>query len=278
MAVDRTPVPPLCPAWAGVACPVVGMVHLRALPGAPGYGGSMRPVIAAAVRDAERLEQGGVHGLMLENFGDVPFFKGPVPAETVAAITAAASAVRGAVGLPLGINVLRNDGESALGIAAAVGAAYIRINVLSGAALTDQGVIEGRAAQVMRRRAALGAAEVKVLADVRVKHAAALAERDLQDEVEELVLRAGADGVIVSGSGTGKPTDPRLLEEVAGYCAGRPVFVGSGVDAASAAALAQHAGGLIVGTSVKEHGDVARPVDPERVRAVVEAACAAATR
>jgi hypothetical protein len=278
MAADRTPDPPLCPAWAGVACPVVGMVHLKALPGAPGYGGSMRRVIADAVRDAERLEQGGVHGLMLENFGDVPFFKGPVPAETVAAITAAASAVRGAVGLPLGINVLRNDGESALGIATAVGASYIRINVLSGAALTDQGVIEGRAAQVMRRRAALGAAEVKVLADVRVKHAAALAPRDLRDEVEELALRAGADGVIVSGRGTGKPTDPRLLEEVAGYSAGRPVFVGSGVDAASAAALARHAGGLIVGTSVKERGDVARPVDPERVRAVVEAACAAATR
>lgn len=281
MPTDRPPDSPLCPAWAGLPCPVVGMVHLLALPGSPGYGGSMEAVVSAAVRDAELLEQGGVHGLMLENFGDVPFYKGRVPAETVAAITAAAFAVRGAVGLPLGINVLRNDAESAIGIAAAVGASYIRVNVLSGAALTDQGVIEGRAARVMRQRAALGAIGVKVLADVRVKHAAPLAERDLSDEVQELVLRAGADGVIVSGSGTGKPTDPRLLEEVASHSAGRPVFVGSGVDAPSAAALARHAGGLIVGTSVKEEGDVARPVDPERVRAVVQAAgtvTASATR
>lgn len=274
-AAPAHPTPPLCPGWAGVACPVIGMVHLRALPGSPGYAGSMADVVASAVRDAGALRQGGVDGLMLENFGDVPFFKGRVPAETVAAMTRAAGAVRDAVDLPLGINVLRNDGLSALAVASAVGAAYVRINVLSGAALTDQGVIEGQAAEVMRYRAALGAAGVKVLADVRVKHAAPLAERPLAEEVEELVLRAGADGVVVSGSGTGKPTDPALLEEVARLSAGRPVLVGSGVTAETAGGLARFAGGLIVGTSVKRGGDVAAPVEADRVQAVVASARAA---
>ncbi|XAL98666.1 BtpA/SgcQ family protein [Phycisphaeraceae bacterium D3-23] len=272
MTTGPNSMPPLCPAWSGVRCPVIGMVHLRALPGSPGFGGSLSDVMDAALRDAALLEQGGVDGLMVENFGDVPFFKGRVPAETVAAVTRVAGAVRDAVSLPIGINVLRNDAMSALAVAAAVDASFVRVNVLSGTAVTDQGVIEGAAAEVMRYRAALGASHIKVLADVRVKHAAALVERPLQDEVEELVHRAGADAVVVSGSGTGKPTDVGLLAEVARYASGRPVFVGSGVTCASAPSLMQHAGGLIVGTGVKVEGDVAKPVDPGRVRALMQVA------
>lgn len=266
-----TPNPPLCPAWSGLRCPLIGMVHLRALPGAPGFAGSLTAVADAALGDAARLAEGGVDGLMIENFGDVPFFKGRVPAETVAAMTRVAGQVRDAVDLPLGINVLRNDGLSAVAVASAVGAAFVRVNVLSGAAVTDQGVIEGVAAELTRYRAALGAGDVKLLADVRVKHAAPLVERPLREEVEELVHRAGADAVVVSGSGTGKPTDAALVAEVAGYAAGRPVLVGSGVTPAAVPAFLPSAGGLIVGTWVKAGGDVAAAVDPDRVRAVVSA-------
>ncbi|MFI4861614.1 MAG: BtpA/SgcQ family protein [Phycisphaerales bacterium JB063] len=271
MTTEPRPCPPLCPAWAGVRCPVIGMVHLRALPGAPGFGGSIGDVMDIALRDAALLERGGVDGLMIENFGDVPFFQGRVPAETVAAVTRVAGAVRDAVSLPIGINVLRNDALSALAVAAAVDASFVRVNVLSGTAVTDQGVIEGAAADVMRYRASLGASGTRVLADVRVKHAAPLVERPLQDEVEELLHRAGADAVIVSGSGTGKPTDLGLLAEVAQYAEGRPVFVGSGVTCDTVPAMMQHAGGLIVGTGVKVDGDVAKPVDPERVRTLMQA-------
>ncbi|MEM9415938.1 MAG: BtpA/SgcQ family protein [Planctomycetota bacterium] len=272
MTTGPRPLPPLCPAWSGVRCPVIGMVHLRALPGAPGFAGSLGAVVDAALRDAALLEQGGVDGLMIENFGDVPFYKGRVPAETVAAMTRVAGAVRDAVSLPIGINMLRNDAVSALAVAVAVGASYVRVNVLSGAAVTDQGVIEGAAAEVMRYRAALGAGDIKVLADVRVKHAAGLVERPLQDEVEELLCRAGADAVVVSGSGTGKPTDVGLLADVARYASGRPVFVGSGVTSDSAPSLMAHAGGLIVGTGVKVDGDVAKAVDPDRVRGLMQIA------
>lgn len=260
----------LCPAWANTRHPVIGMVHLPPLPGSPGYAGDLSGLIAAAVGDARALADGGIDGIMIENFGDVPFFKGRVPAETVASITRAAAAVRDAVDLPLGINVLRNDGLSALGIAVAVGASFIRVNVLAGAAVTDQGVIEGQAAELARLRKLLAAQGVRVFADVRVKHAAPLAQRPIEDEVEELLERGGADAVIASGSGTGKPTDLEHLAQVKRAAGGSAVFVGSGAGVESAEQLLRVADGLIVGTALKEGGRVDRPVDPARVRALMQ--------
>ncbi|MEM9021239.1 MAG: BtpA/SgcQ family protein [Planctomycetota bacterium] len=260
----------ICPAWASIRHPVIGMVHLPPLPGAPGYTGDLPALVASAVRDARALAEGGIDGVMIENFGDVPFYQDRVPAETVAAITRAASAVHDVIDLPLGINVLRNDALSAVAVAVAVGASFIRVNVLSGAAVTDQGVIEGRAAELARLRQRLGAESVRVFADVRVKHAAPLVERPIDDEVEELLLRGGADAVIASGTGTGKPTDAEHLACVKQAAGDSAVFVGSGAGLDTAAALLRDADGLIVGTSLKQDGRVGRPVDPDRVRALME--------
>lgn len=258
------------PTWRGVKRPVIGMVHLRALPGAPGAA-DFKGVVSSAVQDAEALGRGGVDALMLENFGDVPFFRDTVPAETVSHITAAALRVRDAVDLPLGINVLRNDVMSGLAVASAVGAAFVRVNVLVGAYVTDQGVIEGRAAEVMRKRAALGLEHVAVFADVRVKHAAPLAARPIEVEAEELVERAGADAVIVSGEGTGKPTDVEQLAAVKRAVGSAAVLVGSGVSVDTVPQLAPHADGFIVGTAIKRDGKVDGPVDVSRVEALVAA-------
>ena len=257
--------------WSGLSHPVIGMVHLRPLPGSPGYPGDLTAVIDAALADAKTWAEAGAHGLMMENFGDVPFFKDNVPRETVDSMTKLASEIRAAVpDLPLGINVLRNDGLSALGIAAAVGASYVRVNVLSGAAVTDQGIIEGRAAEIMRYRMTLGA-DIKVLADVRVKHAAPLAERPLQDEVEELVKRAGADAVIVSGTGTGKPTDPSHAAEVKRYAGDTPVLIGSGADANSIPLLKDACDGFIVGSAAKPGGKIDEPVDLMLAKLIIQA-------
>lgn len=262
--------------WSDLSHPVIGMVHLRPLPGSAGFTGSvagdLSAVIDAAVADATTWHEAGANGLMVENFGDVPFYKGDVPRETVAAMTAVAMELRRAVpDLPLGINVLRNDGLSALAVAAAVGASYIRVNVLSGAAVTDQGVIEGRAAELMRYRKAMGAEQVKVLADVRVKHAAPLAERPLQDEVEELVKRAGADAVIVSGTGTGKPTDAGHAADVKRYAGDTPVLIGSGADAASIPRLKSACDGFIIGSAAKPGGQIDAAVDARLAKQIIQA-------
>src|SRR5881227_4051911 len=157
--------------------PLFGMVHLAPLPGAPLFGGSLDAVIDAALADARALREGGCDGMLFENFGDRPFFKEGVEARTVAAMTRVILEVAREVALPFGVNVLRNDAASALAIAAATGAAFIRVNVHTGAMVADQGIIEGEAAATMRRRTAL-CPDVFVFADHMVKHAVPLAAVD----------------------------------------------------------------------------------------------------
>src|SRR4051795_9681702 len=141
---------PNWPNWAPPRKIVIGMVHLAPLPGSPGYGSDVASVRDAALRDAAALADGGVDGVMIENFGDVPFFPGRVPAYVVAHMTAIAAEVRARVALPLGINVLRNDGLSALAVAHACGAEFIRVNVLCGARVADQGLLQGIAHDLLR--------------------------------------------------------------------------------------------------------------------------------
>ena len=179
-----------------------GMVHLLPLPGAPLYGGSIDEVLDAALRDAQAIATGGCDGIVIENFGDKPFFRGRVPAETVAAMTRVINEIVGQVKVPIGVNVLRNDALSALAIAAAVGAAFIRINIHSGAMLTDQGIIEGDSAATLRLRASL-APDVMIFADHMVKHAMPMVPLDEAQAAKDLRHRGLADAVIVSGAETG---------------------------------------------------------------------------
>ena len=253
--------------WQNVRKPVIGMLHLAALPGAPLYGGSLSAVREAVLRDAQLLAEGGVNGLMIENFGDTPFFPGRVPAHVVAHLTAIAAEVKRAVpNLPLGINVLRNDGLSALAIAHAVGAEYIRVNVLCGARVADQGLLQGIAHDLLRLRAELKADGIKIFADVDVKHSAPLAERSITDEVDDTLHRGMADALIVSGAGTGKPTEPEKVKQVKAAAKDAPVFLGSGVTPQTLPALLPHADGFIVGTFFKKDG----VVDVQRVRELMK--------
>ena len=262
---------PLLDAWSGVSKPVVGMLHLAALPGAPLYGGSMASIREAVLRDAQALAEGGVHGLMMENFGDTPFYPGRVPAHVVATMTALAAEVKRAVPkLPLGINVLRNDGLSALSIAQAVGAQFIRVNVLCGARVADQGLLQGIAHDLLRLRAELKAQAIRIFADVDVKHSAALAPRAIEDEVDDTLQRGLADALIVSGAGTGKATDPEKVRLVKAAAKDAPVFLGSGVTPNALPRLLPHADGFIIGTYLKKDGVASNAVDVNRVRELVK--------
>ncbi|ADB60407.1 photosystem I assembly BtpA [Haloterrigena turkmenica DSM 5511] len=255
--------------------PVVGMVHLPPVPGAPGYEGDRDAVRDRALEDARRLEAGGVDGIVLENFGDAPFYPDDVPKHVVAEMTAVATAVTDAVDVPLGINVLRNDADAALSIAAAVDAEFVRVNVHVGTAATDQGVLEGRAHETLRLRDRIDA-DVAILADVHVKHATPIGDRSIDRAALEAVERGRADGVIVSGPGTGDETALEDVERVAAALdgagtAGRTsVFVGSGVTSETVGdCLAAGADGVIVGTALKEGGETTNPVSRERVKALV---------
>lgn len=256
---------------------LLGVVHLAPLPGAPRFGGSFDAVIERARVDAQALLAGGLHGVVVENFGDAPFHPDAVPPLTVAALSLAAREVtqiaRARTGGPrfVGINVLRNDAAAAIAIAACTGADFVRLNVHQGAVVADQGLLVGRAHETARMRAS-AAPHVKLFCDARVKHAAPLAPRAFEDEVEDLVLRGLADAVLVTGGGTGKPVDLERLRAARSAAHGRPVLVASGARAETLAALAAHADGAIVGTALERGGEPGAPVDPARVAALVEAA------
>jgi hypothetical protein len=244
--------------------PFVGMIHLGPLAGSVSYARQgARPILDLALRDLAALEEGGVDAVLVENFGDVPFAK-VAPTETIAMMAVIIQRLVDKARVPLGVNVLRNDGAAALAIAAATGASFVRVNVFAGVAFTDQGVIEGQARELHRLRRDLGV-EVEILADVHVKHAAHLTP--LEQAVVD-VDRNRPDAIIVSGMGTGFHTDAADIE-AAKRLTRRPVFVGSGVSADSVSAYRQ-ADGFIVGTSLKEGGHVVAG----RVRALADAIAA----
>lgn len=250
---------------------LIGMIHLKPLPGSPGWAFDLDAIRDAALRDAEALAKGGVDALMIENFGDTPFFKDNLPPVTVAAMSVLADAIGRAVEVPIGINCLRNDGAAAISIAAMVGAAFVRVNVLTGARVTDQGVIEGRAAELLRMRTSFNLdPTVQILADVDVKHSVPLAPRPIEEEVSDMVDRGGADGLIISGSGTGKPADPAMARRVKAIAPNTPLYVGSGITESTIGSFAEHVDGFIVGTYFKADGKIDAPVDVDRVKRLVE--------
>lgn len=249
---------------------LVGMVHPGPLPGAPGYGGDINQVVAAALADATALEQAGFDAVMIENFGDAPFWRDDVEKVTVAAMSVAVREVVSALAIPVGVNMLRNDAIAALAVAAVAGASMIRVNVLTGTMFTDQGPIVGRAARVARARKDL-CPDVVVLADVFVKHATPPPGLTLGQATEDTLERGGADAVVVTGSSTGRKPTLSMLRTVATAAAGAPVYIGSGATAANLPRLLSVIDGAIVGTSIKRRGITVNTVDPRRARAVVRA-------
>jgi membrane complex biogenesis BtpA family protein len=243
--------------------PVIGMIHLDPLPGAPGFEDDLAAVISTALSDADALVAGGIGAVMIENFHDVPFYRGRVPAHTVAAMAVIVDRVRRRhPDLAVGVNVLRNDAAAALAIAAATGASYVRVNVHGGAAVTDQGLIQGQAHRTLRLRRDLGLVGrsaavpgVGIFADVQVKHARALVPRGLVATACDLRRRGLADAVIVTGDATGAPADPRELSALREALPDCPLLVGSGADPTNLAEYTTDADGFIVGTAIQTHSD-----------------------
>ncbi|MFO0749985.1 MAG: BtpA/SgcQ family protein [Myxococcota bacterium] len=252
---------------------LVGMVHLPPLPGSPGWpraaaGGTsaaMRAIVDHARRDAETLLEGGCDALIVENMSDLPYLRGRVGPETVAAITLATAAVV-ALGAPTGVQVLAAANLEALGVALAAGASFIRAEAFAYAHVADEGWLDATAGELTRARAALGA-DVRIWADIKKKHSAHAVTADLTlADVAHGTAFCGADALIVTGPATGRPADPD--DVAAARHAGLPVAVGSGVTPDNALAFASHAQALIVGTALKVDGDWRKPVELGRVRAV----------
>ena len=254
MLRDRSPTDP---------CRLVGMVHLKPLPGSPGWGGDMAAVLDAALRDAEALLLGGCDALLMENMGDVPYLRGRVEPETVAA-AAVVGAALGDLGLPLGVQLLAGANREALGVAVATGASFVRVEGFAYAHVADEGWLDACAGELTRARAALGA-EVEIWADVQKKHAAHAITADLSlAALAQGTAFCGADALVVTGASTGQATSEEDLRDAG--TAGLPVVVGSGVSDLDIGYLSGQAAAVVVGSWLKEGGRWRNPVDVKRVR------------
>lgn len=255
---------------------LIGMVHLAPLPGSPAFEGPLEVIVGRALEDARALEDGGIDAIAVENFGDAPFYPDRVPPETVAAMAVALAAIRGAVRLPIGVNVLRNDARAALALASVVSAAFIRVNVHVGASATDQGLIQGRAHETLRLRQRLWARDTGpapwIFADVDVKHGRPLGSEDLARQAQDTFLRGRADALLVTGHATGAEASFEDVRRVRAAVPEAPVLVASGVTDRTVARTLAEAHGAIVGTWLKRDGRIDQSIDPARVRALVEAA------
>lgn len=253
---------------------LIGMIHCPPFPGAPRYRGtSMDAVYDVCMRDAEALIGGGLHGLMIENHGDIPFSKpADIGPETAAFMSVVTDRVARAVGVPLGVNVLANAPIPAFAIAMAGGARFIRVNQWANAYVANEGFMEGRAAEAMRYRSLLRAEHIKVFADSHVKHGAhaITADRTIQELTRDLAF-FDADAVIATGQRTGNAATVEEIEEI-GAATHLPLLVGSGVDKSNVVEILKRTSGVIVASSLKEGGVWWNPVDPARVKAFVEAA------
>jgi uncharacterized protein len=250
--------------------PIIGVVHLLPLPTSARWSGSLSAIIDRAEQEAVALASGGVNGIIVENFFDAPFPKSRVDPAVVSAMTTIVSRLMELVSLPIGINVLRNDSLSAMAIASCTGAAFIRVNVLSGVMATDQGLIEGCAYELLRYRRELGS-DVKIVADVLVKHAQPLSSSDITTAVQETIDRGLADAIILSGVATGIPPSLEDLRLARSFAGNTPIIIGSGADFDNISSLMQFADGVIVSSSLKRQGKIENSIDPIRVSQFVEA-------
>lgn len=253
---------------------LIGMIHCPPLPGSPRYNGMPRAdILSFCLRDAERLITGGMHGLLVENHGDIPFSKPEdIGHETSAFMAMIADRLAQAFDVPLGINVLANAPIPAFAIAAASGASYIRVNQWANAYVANEGFMEGRAAEALRYRSFLRAEGIRVFADAHVKHGshAIVADRSVTELTRDLAF-FDADAVIATGQRTG---DSAALDEIDTICAAThlPVLVGSGVTPDNVATILGKVDAVIVASCLKEDGVWWNPVEGARVQRLVEAA------
>lgn len=251
---------------------LIAMIHVGALPGTPRSKASVTEIAASAVNEAKLLADGGVDAIMLENMHDVPYLNRRVGPEIVAAMTAICAAVRQAVTLPLGVQILAGANREAVAVAHATCCQFVRCEGFVFAHVADEGLMaEADAGPLLRYRKMIGAGGVAILADVKKKHSSHAITSDVDlAETAQAAEFFGASGVVVTGPATGRPTSVDDLAAVR-KAVNIPVFVGSGVTPENAKALAPHAHAFIVGSYFKKDGHWANPPDPLRLASLFQA-------
>ncbi|HET8781336.1 MAG TPA: BtpA/SgcQ family protein [Pyrinomonadaceae bacterium] len=250
---------------------IIGVIHVGALPGTPRGLRTVAELVALAKDEARMYREAGVDSVIIENMHDVPYLRGEVGPEIVAAMTAVAVEVKHECGLPVGVQILAGANIEAMAVAHAAGLDFIRAEGYAYAHVADEGLIQSSAARLLRYRKMIGATNVQVWADVKKKHAAHAITADVSlGETAETVEFMGADCIIVTGSATGKPPSITDVQEAKSHCR-LPVFLGSGITDTNIGEFHEHADGFIIGSAFKIDGLWSNTIDPARVSRVMNA-------
>jgi membrane complex biogenesis BtpA family protein len=245
--------------------PVIGMIHVGALPGTPANSQSVAEIIAQAIREATVYREGGVDGIAIENMHDVPYLRGEVGPEIVASMALVGHAVKAETRLPVGIQILAGANLEAMAVAHAASLDFIRAESFVFAHVADEGFIESSAAKLLRYRKLIGAERVQVWADVKKKHSSHAITSDIGLGVmAETVEFMRGDAVIITGGVTGDPPKLEDIEEAKTHCR-LPVVLGSGVDDQNIAEFWPKADGFIIGSHFKREGKWQYEVDALRL-------------
>lgn len=246
---------------------IIGMVHLKALPGTAGFTGNMEEILEGAIKDAKTLEAAGVDAVMVENFGDMPY-KATLDTAQRTALAAAAALVKNAIKIPVGIEAAFNDYEAGLSTAVAVGADFVRIPVFVDTVEYFGGIMTPCSTKAVQYRKQIGAEDVMIFADIQVKHTHMLIPNVPIEESAAVAASCGADALIVTGTHTGGETPIEMVSR-AKKAVNIPVLVGSGANANNIKEQMNVADGAIIGSSIKEGTDVMNPVDLNKAKEVM---------
>ncbi len=255
---------------------LIGMVHAGAMPGTPRHRESAKAIAARAADEAKLLVDAGFDAIIVENMHDVPYLRREVGPEIVAGMTTVAAAVRRAVDVPLAVQILAGANRASLAVAHCVGAQFVRAEGFVFASVADEGILEeADAGPLLRYRKAIGAEDIRILADIKKKHSSHAITADV--DVAETTRAAefcGADGVIITGIATGQEIHVDDLG-TARVATKLPLLVGSGVTPDSVEDLFAWADALIVGSWYKRDGHWASEPDSSRAKQLVSAVHAA---
>ena len=249
---------------------IIGMIHVRALPGTPRHAGGMAPVLDHALAEAETYRACGIHALMIENMHDIPYVQHPGPEIATAMAVVAREIRRAHPNLPLGIQILAGANREALSAAQAAGAGFIRAEAFVFGHVADEGYMDSCAGTLLRHRKAIGAESIAVFTDIKKKHSSHAVTADV-----DIVQTAHAaeyflsDGLILTGASTGEAASTAELRAVGG-ASRLPVLVGSGITADNLHTFLPLADAFIVGSHFKKDGYWANPLDPGRIHRLLD--------
>jgi membrane complex biogenesis BtpA family protein len=247
------------------------MIAVAPLPGAPGYGGSDRQIVAQALCDLAHYQKAGVDAIVLENSHDLPYVTPPLPARAVAVMKHVARQVRRRFPGPIGIQMLEAANETALEIAREADLDFLRVEGYVFAHVGGAGLIQGCAGRLLRQRRRMGCSHIRVFGDVKKKHCshALTGDLDILDEVKQAEFFL-VDGVIVTGARTAEPPSLPELRRVKAQ-ARVPVLIGSGLTPQNIRRYFPLADGFIVGSTFREAGRFLGALDPNRLAAFMRA-------